>query len=131
MTFNGIDYQNFFVKIEYKVTYPRRNFIIKFLPLLNGICIIHEYIQLKLSTFEGEGKKTYSEKKIIYGYDAYDNIFRNSDNRYFENEHYLLKQVHLFIIESLFCSNCSLSYFFSMARKPKIYFSDEILKIIK
>ena len=130
MTFNGIDYQNFFVKIEYKVTYPRRNFIIKFLPLLNGICIIHEYIQLKLSTFEGEGKKTYSEKKIIYGYDAYDNIFRNSDNRYFENEHYLLKQVHLFIIESLFCSNCSLSYFFSMARKPKIYFSDEILKII-
>ena len=32
MTFNGIDYKNFFVKIEFKVTYPRRNFIIKFLP---------------------------------------------------------------------------------------------------
>ena len=130
MTFSGIDYQNFFVKIEYKVTYPRRNFIIKFLPLFNGMCIIHEYIQLKLSTFEGEEKKNYTEKNIIYGYDAYDNIFRNSDNRYFENEHYLLKQVHFFIIESLFCSNRSLSYFFSMARKPKIYFSEEILEII-
>ena len=130
MTFNGVDYQNFFVKIEYKVTYPRRNFIIKFLPLLNGMCIIHEYIQLKLSTFENEEKKKYNEKKIIYGYDAYDNIFRNSDNRYFENEHYFLKQVHFFIIESLFCSNTSLHYFFILVRKPKIYFSEEILKII-
>ena len=130
MTFNGIDYQNFFVKIEYKATYPRRNFIIKFLPLLDGMCIIHEYIQLKISTFEGDEKKEYNEKKIIYGYDAYDNIFRNSDNRYFENEHYLLKQVHFFIIESLFCSNNSISYFFILNREPKIYFSKEILLII-
>ena len=130
MIFNGIDYQNFFVKIEYKVTYPRRNFIIKFLPLLNGMCIIHEYIQLKLSTFENKEKKVYNEKSIIYGYDAYDNIFRNSDNRYFENEHYILKQVHFFFIESLFCSNNSLYYFFVLARQPKIYFSDEILEII-
>ena len=130
MTFNGIDYQNFFVKVEYKVTYPRRNFIIKFLPLLNGMCIIHEYIQLKLSTFENEEKKAYNEKNIIYGYDAYDNIFRNSDNRYFENEHYLLKQVHFFIIESLFCSNNSSYYFFVLIREPKIYFSEEILGII-
>ena len=33
--FTTNDYQNFFVKVEYKATYPRRNFIIKFLPLLN------------------------------------------------------------------------------------------------
>ena len=130
MIFNGIDYQNFFVKIEYKVTYPRRNFIIKFLPLLNGMCIIHEYIQLKLSTFENKEKKAYNEKSIIYGYDAYDNIFRNSDNRYFENEHYILKQVHFFLIESLFCSNNSLYFFFILSREPKIYFSDDILEII-
>ena len=130
MTFNGIDYQNFFVKVEYKATYPRRNYIIKFLPLLNGMCIIHEYIQLKISTFEANDKRKYNEKNIIYGYDAYDNIFRNSDNRYFENEHFLLKQVHHFIIESLFCSNTSISYFFILTRKPKIYFSEEILVII-
>jgi hypothetical protein len=37
MIFNKMDYQNFFVKLEYKATYPRRNFIIKFLPLLNGM----------------------------------------------------------------------------------------------
>jgi hypothetical protein len=85
---------------------------------------------MKLSTFEKEDNKKYNEKKIIYGYDAYDNIFRNSDNRYFENEHYLLKQVHFFIIESLFCSNTSFYYFFVLVREPKIYFSEEILEII-
>ena len=33
MTFNGIDYKNFFVKTELKVTYLRKNFIFKFLIL--------------------------------------------------------------------------------------------------
>ena len=131
MTFNGIDYKNFFVKIEFKVTYPRRNFIIKFLPLFNGMCLIHEYIQNKLSTFEGDDKKNYNEKSIIYGYDEDDNIFNNSDNRYFENEHYCLKQVHFFFIETLFCSKGDISYFFTLPRKPKIYFSEEILEIIE
>ena len=127
--FNKMDYQNFFVKVEYKATYPRRNFIIKFLPLLNGMCIIHEYIQFKLSTFEGEEKKTYSEINTIHGYYAYNNSLQNNDNRYFENEHAIIKQLHSFIIESLFCSNNS-SYFFILSRKQKIYFSEEILAII-
>jgi hypothetical protein len=130
MIFDGMDYQNFFVKIEYQATYPHRSFIIKFLPVLGGMCIIHEYIQLKLSNSNDEELNMYKEKKIIYGYDAYDNIFRNSDNRYFENEHYLLKQLHYFIIESLFCSNNSIPNCFILSRKPKIYFSEEILQLI-
>ena len=131
MTFNGIDYKNFFVKIEFKVTYPRRNFIIKFLPLFNGMCLIHEYIQNKLSTFDTDEKKNYNEKSILYGYEEYDNIFKNSDNRYFENEHQLLKQIHFFFIETLFCSKSDIYYFFTLRRKPKIYFSEEILEIIE
>ena len=131
MTFNGIDYKNFFVKIEFKVTYPRRNFIIKFLPLFNGMCLIHEYIQKKLTTFDTDEKKSYNEKSIFYGYEEYDNIFKNSDNRYFENEHYCLKQVHFFFIEALFCSKGDISYFFTLPRKPKIYFSEDILEIIE
>ena len=131
MTFNGIDYKNFFVKIEFKVTYPRRNFIIKFLPLFNGMCLIHEYIQKKLSTFDSDEKKYYNEKSILYGYDEYDNLFKTSDNRYFENEHYILKQVHFFLIETLFSSNNDFSFFFTLPRKPKIYFSEEILEIIE
>ena len=131
MTFNGIDYKNFFVKVEFKVTYPRRNFIIKFLPLFNGMCLIHEYIQKKLSTFDSDEKKYYNEKSILYGYDEYDNFFKTSDNRYFENEHYILKQVHFFFIETLFCSKNDISIFFTLPRKPKIYFSEEILEIIE
>ena len=131
MTFNAIDYKNFFVKIEFKVTYPRRNFIIKFLPLFNGMCLIHEYIQNKLSTFDDNEKRNYNEKSIIYGYDDDDNIFNNSDNRYFENEHYCLKQVHFFFIEMLFCSDSEIAYFFTLSRKPKIYFSEEILEMIE
>ena len=95
------------------------------------MCLIHEYIQNKLSTFEGDDKKNYNEKSIIYGYDEDDNIFNNSDNRYFENEHYCLKQVHFFFIEALFCSKGDISYFFTLPRKPKIYFSEEILEIIE
>jgi len=126
--FNKMDYLNFFVKIEFKATYPRRNFIIKFLPLLNGMCIIHEYIQFKLSTFEGEQYKTYKEINIIHGYYAFNTATQNNYNRYFENEHAIIKQIHNFIVESLFCSNSS--YFFFLSRKPKIYFSEEILAII-
>ena len=129
MIFNKMDYQNFFVKLEYKATYPRRNFIIKFLPLLNGMCIIHEYHQFKLSTFEGEEKKAYNEINTIHGYYAYNNALQNNDNRYFENEHAIIKQLHNFIVESLFCSNNN-SYFFILSRKPKIYFSEEILALI-
>ena len=131
MIFNGLEYQNFFTKIEYKSTYPKRTFIIKFLPLLNGMCIIHEYMELKISTFDKkEEKKEYKEKNIIYGYDAFDNIFRNNSISYFENEHKILKQVHFAIIESLFCSNSSISYFFILNKKQKIYFSEEILQMI-
>ena len=130
MTFSENEYQKFFIKLEYKSTYPRRTFIIKFLPILNGMCIIHEFIQLKLSTYE-KGDKTkekYKEKNIIYGYDLNDKD--DSFNNLFENEHYILKQLHLFIIESLFCSNPSFSRVFYLNKRPKIYFSEEILDII-
>lgn len=129
MIFNEFEYQKYFIKLEYKATYPRRTFIIKFLPILNGVCIIHEYIQLKLSTFEKgvEKKEVYKEKIIIYGFNSSD---KNDINNLFKNEHYILKQLHFFLIESLFCSNSSIQYFFILEKKQKIYFSEEILQII-
>ena len=127
--FNINDYKNFFVKIEYKSTYPRRTFIIQFLPLLNGMCIIHEYIQLTLD--EDETNKKYKERNIIYGYDSTDKIFRNTSTNFFENENDILKQIHFFITESLFCSNFSINNFFYLDKREKIYFSEEILDIIK
>ena len=132
MNFNVNDYKNFFVKIEFKCTYPRRTFIILFLPILNGICIIHEYIQLKLlGADEFEVKKKYTETNIIYGYESYDNFFRKTSKNFFENEHKVLKQIHYFIIESLFNSNLSIKNLFYLKKPEKIYFSEEILDIIK
>ena len=129
MIFNEFEYQKYFIKLEYKATYPRRTFIIKLLPILNGICIIHEYIQLKYSTFEKgiEKKEPYKEKIIIYGFNSND---KKDINNLFKNEHYILKQLHFFLIESLFCNNSSIQYFFILSKKPKIYFSEEILQII-
>lgn len=129
MNFNSMDYKNFFVKVEYKATYPKRTFIIKFLPLLSGMCLIHDYIELKFD--ENEIKKKYSEKNVIFGYDTNDKIFRNISKDFFENEHIILKQIHFFIIESLFCSNSSIKNFFYLNKNEKIYFSEEILDIIK
>ena len=43
------DLQYKFIKLELTSTYPRSTFIIKFIPVLKGICIIHMYSQKKLS----------------------------------------------------------------------------------
>ena len=43
------DLQYKFIKLELTSTYPRLTFIIKFIPVLKGICIIHMYSQKKLS----------------------------------------------------------------------------------
>ena len=129
MDFNTQVYQNFFIKIEYKATYPRRTFIIKFLPLYNGMCIIHEYIQLKVATFEGaeKNRKIYKEREICgYGTDDY-----FIGNNLFENEHCILKQMQCFFVETLFCSNNRIKFFFVLEKREKIYFSEEILKIIR
>ena len=47
--FNEKDLQYKFIKLELTSTYPRLTFIIKFIPVLKGICIIHMYSQKKLS----------------------------------------------------------------------------------
>ena len=49
MTFTTIDSEFRFVKFECTSTYPRLLFIIKFIPVLKGIAIIHIYSQKKVS----------------------------------------------------------------------------------
>ena len=63
------DYQDYFVKLEYTSTYPRLLFIIKFIPILKGISLIHIYAQNKLSRNENENK-IYKEFDVIYGNDV-------------------------------------------------------------
>ena len=68
-----------FVKFECTSTYPRLLFIIKFIPVLKGIAVIHLYYQKKLSrnmennVFEQEAK--YKEIDLLFG-----SFIRNNQN---------------------------------------------------
>jgi hypothetical protein len=60
------------VKLECTSTYPRLTFIIKFLPILNGVSIVHVYSQKKLSRMIDNSDnnitaKNYKEIDILYG----------------------------------------------------------------
>ena len=65
------------MKFECTSTYPRLTFIIKFLPIMNGLILIHIYAQNKLSrdleiganqnTIDNQNRKAYKEINILYG----------------------------------------------------------------
>jgi len=121
--------QDFYSKIEIKATYPRLIYIIKFLPLLYGMVLIHEYTQTKMSRIDGNNS-VYNEYDIEYGYKFdEENNFQTKNDEYLLNEPDVLINIHFFIIECLLCNLENLK-FFVFKKYIKIYFSDEIIKII-
>ena len=121
--------QDFYTKIEIKATYPRLTYIIKFLPLLGGMVLIHEYTQTKMSRIDGDNQ-SYKEFNYEYGYQ-----FDEEGNFLTKNEEFLLREpevlihIHFFIIECLLCNLDNIG-FFVFSKIQKIYFSDEIIKLI-
>ena len=61
-----IDYQTFYVRIELTCTHPRIIFIVRFMPLLNGIILIHEY-HMNNYPIEGCYDEKYKEIDVMYG----------------------------------------------------------------
>ena len=121
--------QDFYVKIEFKANYPRLTYIIKFLPLLGGMVLVHEYSQPKMSKIDGDNKG-YSEFLYEYGYQFDENNnFQTKSDEFLLNEPNVLIHLHFFIIECLLC-NLDNIQFFIFNKLPKIYFSEEIIKII-
>ena len=121
--------QDFYVKIEFKANYPRITYIIKFLPLLGGMALVHEYTQPKMSKIDGDNKG-YKEFVYEYGYQFDENNnFQIKNDEFLLNEPDVLIHIHFFIIESLLCNLDNLD-FFIFNKYQKIYFSDEILKLI-
>ena len=122
--------QDFYTKIEFKATYPRLTYIIKFLPLLGGMVLVHEYTQTKMSRIDGSEAQSYEEFAFEYGYK-----FDESNNFLTKNEEFLLNEpdvlihIHFFIIECLLCNLDNIG-FFVFHKYQKIYFSDEIIKLI-
>ena len=121
--------QDYYVKIEFKATYPRLMYIIKFMPLLGGMALIYEYSQTKMSRIDGDSRG-YQEFDFEYGYHFDENgNFQVKNEEFLLNEPDVLIHIHFFIIECLLCNLDNIG-FFVFNKFQKIYFSDEILKII-
>ena len=125
--------QEFYIKLEFKATYPRCVYIIKFLPLLGGLSLVYEYSQNKMSHIENtENNVPYEEIKVNYGYEFdEENNFKTKD----EEDIIILKEpdvlihIHFYIIECLLNNSDNINLFI-FNKYQKIYFSEEILQSI-
>ena len=136
LKFNEDNYENFFAIFELKSTFPRRTFIIKFLPILNGVCIIHEFVQTKLSSNEGNEMNHYKEYESVYGY--FNEIYTLSQKTtnstqskliLFKNEPNFIKKINCFFVESLCLKNQRKDLFFSGINN-NMFICEDIIKII-
>ncbi len=87
-----------FVKFECTSSFPRLTFIIKFVPLLKGLSIIHVYSQKKLSRITENSEQQlfkYKEIDLLYGSEMKTNA--NFDFRYSEPR--MLQHIEKFFIE--------------------------------
>ena len=126
--YDSIEYQDFFVKLEYTSTYPRLTFIIKFLPILKGVALVHVYSQSKISRNDSEGNKIpYKEFDIIYGSEM------NKETSHIEyryKEPKLLKEIECFLIEFFLSANNAFGFFYYPKHEMKCFCPD-IIKIIE
>ena len=131
LNFNELNYQKYYAILQLKSTFPRRTFFIKFLPILNGLALIHEYVQIKLASIKGD-ENVYKECESIYGFkEDIKNQNDKNNNRliFLKNEPLILKKVHLFFIESFLIKVQSLGLF-NGDKRNNIYFCQEIMDII-
>lgn len=119
-----------FVKFECTSTYPRLTFIVKFIPVLKGISIIHMYSQKKLSrTTENNDQhiinKGYKEIDLLYGSEVKNNT--NIDFRYSEPKK--LQEIEKFFIEFYISIRDTSDIFYNINHEIK-YFDYSIIKTI-
>lgn len=120
------DYNDFFVKMEYTAAYPKLIFVIKFLPILNGMALIHVYSRYRLSTNEEDTKNRYKEIDIFYANEV-NKENENIEYRYKEPKS--LKDIENFFIEYFACCNDSFGWFSSVKSEFK-YIDSHIMDII-
>ena len=136
INFNEENYDNFFAIFELKSTFPRRIFIIKFLPILNGVCLIHEFVQTKLSSNEGNEINHYKEYESIYGYfNEINTLSQKTCNSthsklfLFKNEPNFLRRINSFFVGSLSLKIKHKDLFFS-GKNNNIFICEDVLGII-
>ena len=112
LNFREDNYENYFAFFELKSTYPRRTFLIIFLPVLNGLGLIHEFVQDKLCSNDGNESNHYKEYESIYGYlNEINTLSQKTCNTtqskfmIFKNDPICLKKINNFFIGSLSLKN--------------------------
>ena len=130
MKFTSTDSIYRFVKLECSSTYPRLMFIIKFIPVLKGIAIIHIYYQKKLSrNLESnplDQELRYKEIDLLFGSDIKDN--QNLEFKYGAPKK--LQKIEKFF-EEFFVSDKTGFDIFRISNKKKFkYFNYPIINII-
>ena len=116
-----------FVKFECTSTFPRIQFVIKFVPIVNGISIIHVYSQKKLSRMTentDQQQLKYREVDLCYGSEIRTNL--NLENKYIQPK--VLQHIEKFLIEFLI-SNREIEVFKDINRGLK-YINYEIIFVI-
>ena len=136
LNFNEDNFENYFAVFELKSTYPRRTFIIRFLPVLNGLGLIHEFIQDKLSSNDGSENNHYKEYESNYGFlneiiTLSQKTCNSTHSRFviFKNEPISLKKINNFFIGSLSLNNPQKDLFF-WRNHNNIYICKEIMNIL-
>ena len=127
----GLDYR--FVKFECTSTYPRLLFIIKFIPILKGIIVIHIYSQKKISrnnennNMQLEQGLNLKEVDLLFGSFIKDNP--NFEFKYGAPKK--LENIEKFIMEFYITArvNFGLFYLFNIDKKYK-YINYNIIEII-
>ena len=126
-----IDYQTFYVRIELTCTHPRIIFIVRFMPLLNGIILIHEY-HMNNYPIEGCYDEKYKEIDVMYG----NSMTREEESEEIEdyplliNEPKFIKEIEYFFINFFLSTNSNINDCFYIKNSKIKYFSDDILNII-
>ena len=130
-----IDYQLFYIRLEFKSTHPKIIFILRFLPLLNGILLIQEY-EMKTYSIgnDDEEEEEYKEIDILIGTSiTRDEETENEDEDNEDlliNEPKFIKEREYFFINFFLSTNSNINNIFYIKNSQIKYFSDDILNII-
>ena len=122
-----------FVKIECRSTYPRLLFIIRFIPIIKGIIIIHLYYQKKLSRPSNDNsnllqnqENKYKEIDLLFGSFIKEN--HNIDFKYSAPKK--LQYIEKFLEEYYITSRQSDLFRINDSKKEFKYFNYNIINII-
>lgn len=130
MKFTSTDSIYRFVKFECSSTYPRLLFIIKFIPVLKGVAVIHIYYQKKLSRNMDSNpldqELRYKEIDLLFGSDIKDN--QNLEFKYGAPKK--LQKIEKFIEEFFISDKTGFDLFRINNKKKFKYFNYPIINII-